>query len=136
MMTGVLDAETAKVVLSSIDGNGACQHKCAKEYTMNIGEFEADLIRRYDPELADHFEQVGVTIVPLEIEDLDLVGELIDEINKQLDHDHSKNDEFLYKHSIALRLSGPILAITKSFYKNRIEVCSAVFGNDLVWYED
>lgn len=134
-MVGILDKTTAQKAAIKIDGSGKCQHKCAQDHELHIGEFEADLLTKYDPSLMKHLKSIGIKIIKIEITDLDLVGELIDEVNNQLGKDHNDDDKYLYKHAITVRLNATLLSTINSYYADQNQVCSNIFGNRIDWYK-
>lgn len=132
-MTGIIETMIATFIVNEIDAGGICHHKSMSYMPITIGENEAASLNRFDPEIYNSLGKIGIIIEKLKMEDLDRVGSLIDELIDKLKLNAADDNAFLYKHSIASRLSKCLLMSNQSPSRDRMIVCADIFGHN--WNE-
>ncbi len=133
-MPSLFEFHMAERVAALIDEHGHCNHLCNVHSPFGLGEYEAEKLRRFDPDSFAKLGTAGLTTHAIEVADFELVGQTVGALSIIKDFNR-ENSEDLYKHAICVRLNRPLLIANGHLQSDEVEEISKVFGNEYTRYD-
>ncbi|WP_085737585.1 hypothetical protein [Rhizobium sp. CIAT894] len=133
-MPSLFELCMAERVAALVDDHGNCNHLCVAHSPFGLGEYEAQKLRRYDPDAFAKLEAAGLVTHEVEVEDFESVGQRVGALTAIKNFNDSSSED-LYKHAIAVRLQRVLLIANGHSKSDEIEQISNVFGNEYQRYD-